>query len=196
MSTGESLAVILVTIVGSLILLIIAAYLRGPKITQQIERLSAARSTNAQNVPSASGNNRNRNRTVATIDSRNNYRSGLLSPQSYQAVMDDPPPSYEEVVGLPVNSIERQPLSGRDVATLERPFTSRNSTTVERSSVSRNIAIIDRERSSASRNIATIDRERSSVSRNIATIERERPSINENAIDIERPMASICRIQS
>ncbi|XP_015905808.1 uncharacterized protein [Parasteatoda tepidariorum] len=46
MSPGESLAVILVTIIGSLILLFIAAYLRGPKITQQIERLSQTNQNN------------------------------------------------------------------------------------------------------------------------------------------------------
>lgn len=108
MSPGESLAVILISIVGALVLLIIAAYLRGPKISQQIERMSQCRRPVCPNRENTAGPNIAEpavNTVVPVISrQRTSYGSmtGLLSSYDYSRTVPlDPPPRYDEVASLP-----------------------------------------------------------------------------------------------
>ncbi|GBL93776.1 hypothetical protein AVEN_166808-1 [Araneus ventricosus] len=111
LSSGESLAVILVTIVGALVLLTIAAYLRGPKISQQIERMSQCRRAACprRDLPGPHQEEPSIN-TVPTISRlRTNYGSitGVLSSYDYSAAPPlDPPPRYDEIESLPVSSVQ------------------------------------------------------------------------------------------
>ncbi|GFU50105.1 CUB domain-containing protein [Nephila pilipes] len=113
MSPGESLAVILISIVGALVLLTIAAYLRGPKISQQIERMSQCRRPACPNMEYPTGPDADEptvNTIVPVISrQRTNYgsMSGLLSSYDYSRTVPlDPPPRYDEVASLPDVSVE------------------------------------------------------------------------------------------
>ncbi|GFR02889.1 CUB domain-containing protein [Trichonephila clavata] len=113
MSPGESLAVIVISIVGALFLLIIAAYLRGPKISQQIERMSQCRRPVCSNREDPAGPSIDEptvNIMIPVISrQRTSYgsMSGLLSSYDYRGTTPlDPPPRYEEVENLPDVSVE------------------------------------------------------------------------------------------
>ncbi|CAL1281123.1 unnamed protein product [Larinioides sclopetarius] len=111
LSSGESLAVILITIVGAIILLIIAAYLRGPKISQQIGRMSQCRQAACprRGLPGPDAEEPSINAVPTISRLRTNYGSmaGLLSSYDYSAAPPrDPPPRYDEVESLPVTSVQ------------------------------------------------------------------------------------------
>ncbi|XP_055928243.1 uncharacterized protein LOC129959437 isoform X2 [Argiope bruennichi] len=127
LSSGESLAVILVTIVGALVLLTIAAYLRGPKISQQIERMSQCRRAACPRRDLAGPDTEEPSiNTVPTISRlRTNYGTitGLLSSYDYSAPPPlDAPPRYDEVESLPVASnvvVETSTNSNRELTAVE-----------------------------------------------------------------------------
>ncbi|XP_054722035.1 uncharacterized protein LOC129231696 [Uloborus diversus] len=130
LTPGESLAVILVTIVGSLILLIIAAYVRGPKISQQIERLSQCRRTNCTERESPQTENDDLTNSngpasfmVPEPRTRLNSSSALLrGPDyaNYSGINYDPPPRYEDLPKLEVVPISYTVTIQQDPVTIER----------------------------------------------------------------------------
>ncbi|GIZ04342.1 CUB domain-containing protein, partial [Caerostris extrusa] len=106
-SSGESLAVILITIIGALVLLSIAAYLRGPKISQQIERMSQCRRAACPRSENIAEPDTDESPTITTVPTINRLRTygsmeGLLSSYDYnRAPLLDPPPRYDEIGSSP-----------------------------------------------------------------------------------------------